>query len=565
MKKTTMKGLIFFSAASLFLTGCDLMKDVTYTVTPNPLEMHADSVRVTIEAKLPEKGIKKKASAEITPMLGSTQLKTITIQGEKVKGNGSTVQYKPGGTVSYTDVVAYKPDMEHADLTVSGTIKKGGSEKDKIPVTKIADGTKVTPLLVQKDFRVITEKDNFNRVTEKNFKAQINFDKGKSELRKNELKDADIFEFQNWLAAAETNPKINIKSINITGYASPEGEVGFNSNLSMDRSNTAKTVSIDLAKKFNNTKAQGEIYNLSGKGEDYDGFKVELEKSTMNNDEKQLIIRVLEMYKDPVQRETEMRNLGKTFTYLDKNIFPLLRRAEIMVVYDMSGYSDEELVAISKTNPEKLTAEELMFTASLTEDVAEKLRLYNEGTLLYPMDIRFHNNAGAMLYMQNNMTDAGYKFEAANSLQDNAISKNNLGAIAAKKGDKAKAKQLFAAAAGAGPEVDYNLGIYAIQEGKYADAIKKFGSDASFNKALAQILNGSPDAGIKTIDASPAKETAWGYYLKAVASARMDKVDQVAANLKSAIAKDPSLKVKASKDREFVKYFENPTFSSVVK
>ncbi|MFN5416911.1 MAG: tetratricopeptide repeat protein [Flavobacteriia bacterium] len=565
MKKNTLKGIFLVVTTATVVASCDIMKDVTYTVTPNPLEMHADSVRVTVEAKLPEKGIKKKASAEITPMIGSTPLKTITVQGEKATGNGNVIMYKPGGTVKYTDKVAYKPDMEFGELTVSGVIKKGSKEKDKIPATKIADGTKVTPLLVQNDFKVITEKDNFNRVTEKNFRAQINFDKSKSELRKGELKEADIVEFQNWLAAAETNPKINIKSINITGFASPEGEVGKNESLSTDRANTAKTVTIDLAKKIKNTKAQGEIYTIKGSGEDYDGFKVELEKSAMNQDEKQLIIRVLEMYKDPVQRETEMRNLGKTFTFLDKNIFPMLRRAEIVVVYDLTGYSDEELVAISKTDAAKLTAEELMFTATLTQDIDEKLRLYNEGCLAYPMDVRFHNNAGAMLYMQKNWADAGFKFEAANSLQDNVISKNNLGAIAATKGEKAKAIKLFNEASGAGDEVNYNLAYYLIKTGKYADAISKYGADASFNKALAQVLNGNPDAAIKTIDASNAKETGMGYYLKAIAAARMDKVDQVAAHLKNAIAKDATLKAKAAKDREFFKYFENPTFTSVAK
>lgn len=565
MKKSTIKVLFFVAVTGFFLASCDLMKDVKYAVTPNPLEMHGDSVKVTITAELPPKGIKKKASAEITPMLGSTPLKTVTIQGEKATGNGNVIQYKPGGKITYTDVVKYKPEFENADLTVTGVIKKGTKEKDKIPSTKIADGTKITPLLVQKDFKVIMENDNFQRVTEKTFKAQINFDKAKSDLRKNELKDKDIVEFQAWLAAAESNPKINIKSIDVVGYASPEGEQGRNESLSSDRAMTAKTAMMNVAKTAKNTKAQTEIYNLSGRGEDYDGFKVELEKSAMAQDEKQLVIRVLEMYKDPVQRETEMRNMAKTFIFLDKNIFPLLRRSEIIVKYDQTGYTDEELVAISKTDATKLTAEELMFTATLTDDLNEKLRLYNEGCLAYPMDVRFHNNSGACLYKMKNLTEAGFKFEAANSLQDNTVSKNNLGAIAATNGDKAKAKQLFNSAKGAGSEVEYNLAYYSILEGKYAEAVSKCGSDNSFNKALAQILNGAPDAGVKTIDASDAKETAMGYYLKAVAAARMDKVDVVISNIKSAIGKDASLKTKALKDREFLKFKDNANFTSVVQ
>jgi outer membrane protein OmpA-like peptidoglycan-associated protein len=561
-----LKNFIYnLSFLSLFLSSCDLMKDIKYVVIANPLEMHGDSVKVTITAELPAKGIKKKASAEITPMLGTTALKTIIIQGEKVQGNGNTIKYKPGGKITYADVVKYKPEFENTDLTVTGVIKKGTKEKDKIPATKIADATIITPLLVQKDFKVIMENDNFQRVSEKTFKAQINFDKGKSELRKNEMKNMSIFEFQNWLAAAETNPKINIKSIDVIGYASPEGEVGKNESLSSDRAITAKSAIMNLAKTSKNTKAQTEIYNLSGRGEDYGGFKVELEKSVMNQDEKQLVIRVLEMYKDPVQRESEMRNMAKTFVYLDENIFPLLRRSEVIVKYDLTGYSDKELVSMFKNDSKKLTAEELLFTATLTNDLDEKLRIYNAGCLAYPLDIRFHNNAGVVLYEKGNLTDAGFKFEAANSLQDNVISKNNLGAIAGKNGDKAKAKQLFNSAKGASSVVEFNLAYYSILEGKYAEAVSKCGSENSFNKALAQLLNGEHDTAFKTIDESTVKETALGYYLKAVASARMDKVDLVVTNIKNAISKDASMKAKAGKDREFLKYKDNPNFTGVVQ
>ena len=107
MKKQSIYGLAFFAITSSLVTSCDLLKDLDYKVTPNPLEMHGDSVRVKIDVTFPEKGIKKKASAEITPMFGSTALKTVTVQGEKAIGNGSVIQYKPGGKMVYTDVALY--------------------------------------------------------------------------------------------------------------------------------------------------------------------------------------------------------------------------------------------------------------------------------------------------------------------------------------------------------------------------------------------------------------------------------------------------------------------------
>lgn len=565
MKKQSIKGLAFIAVAGSLVASCDLLKDLEYKVTPSPLEMHADSVRVKVEVKFPEKGIKKKASAEITPMLGSTALKTVTVQGEKASGNGTVIQYKPGGTMVYTDVVAYKPEFEYTELKVTGKVYKGGKEKkDKFQDTEIAKGTIITPYWVNKDFKVIFAKDEFKRVTEQGYAAQLNYDKGKSEVKTIEFKDKDIVDFGAWLTAAQANPKIAIKSINITGFASPEGEEDKNNTLSNDRSTSAKAASIEVAKKAKNDKAQTEVYNLQGKGEDFAGFEAELAKNTtMKQEDKDLILRVLKMYPDPATRETEMRNLGKSFTELDKNIFPKLRRAEIKVVYDLTGYSDEELKTISKAEPQKLTLEELLFTATLTEDLNEKLRLYKEAEIKDPSDWRAANNVGAALYKQGKINEAKAQFEKANGKKDNPISKNNLGAVAGVNGDRAKAAQLFGQANGAGSEVSYNKGIIAIQNGKYADAVSNFGSDASFNKALAQLLNGSADAAAKTVDASADKESAQGFYLKAVAAARQDKLDAVVSNLKSAIAKDGSLKAKAAKDREFLKYEDNAALSFI--
>jgi len=433
-------------------------------------------VRVKVDVTFPEKGIKKKASAEITPMLGSTALKTVTVQGEKATGNSSVIQYKPGGKMVYEDVVAYKPEFEYTQLTVTGKVFKGTKEKEgQFDEKEICKGTIVTPLLVNKDFKVILEKDAFKRVIEHSYMAQINYDKGKSIVKPAELKDKDIVDFTNWLAAAQANPKIAIKTINVTGYASPEGEVAKNDNLSNDRAAAGKKVSMDLAKKAKNDKAQTEVYVLSGRGEDYEGFKRELQASTMNEDEKNLVIRVLEMHQDPATRETEMRNMGKTFTYLDKNIFPKLRRSEITTVYDLTGYSDEELKAVSKATPDSLDLEELLFTATLTTDLNEKLRLYQVAMKNYPTDHRTHNNVGAILYMQNKMSEAKMHFEKANSLKENAISKNNLAAVAGASGDRAKAKQLLGQAKGAGSEVSYNMGILNIQEGQLPDAFSNFG------------------------------------------------------------------------------------------
>jgi len=223
------------------------------------------------------------------------------------------------------------------------------------------------------------------------------------------------------------------------------------------------------------------------------------------------------------------------------------------------------LKTLSTTKPDSLKVEELLFAATLTNDLNTKLQIYTAAQNKYPEDARVHNNVGGVLYMQNKAADAKAHFEKANALADNAIHKNNLGACAGVAGDKAKAKQLFTQAKGAGNEVGYNMGILQIMAGKYPEAVSSFGGDASYNKALAEILNNAVDNALKTLDKSADKETAQGYYLKAIASARQNNVDATVSNLKNAFSKDASLKAKAAKDREFLKFAENATFSGAVK
>ncbi len=563
MKKQSYKGILALAFAGVILTGCKMIGDVEYTLDKDPVEMHGDSVKVNITVKVPEKGLNKKASAEIVPMLGNKAFKTITIQGEKATGNGQTVNFKPGGTINYTDVIPYSSDLEVADLKITGKVTKGKKEVE-LEEKKIGDGTIITPLLVQNDDKALIGKDEFVRTTEEVYDgAQINFDKAKSNVKPNELKDKDILEFEKWMTASTTNPKIAPKSIVLVSYASPEGEVGKNNTLAADRANSTKEALENNVFKKIKYEAPAGFITTQPKGEDWDGFKKAVNASNLTD--KDLIIRVLEMYKDPVQREDEIKKMAKTYQQLEKSILPPLRRTQIKVVYDKIGWSDDELKALSTSNPDTLNVEELLFTATLYDNLDEKMRLYKEVVRQYPDDWRGHNNVGYVFYMQNDMASAKSNFEKANSLKENAVTINNMGIIARQGGDRVKASELYNSALSGGSEVKYNLGIIDIQNGDYAQAIGNMGSNNTFNKALAQVLNGDYDAALKTIDASPDAQSAYGYYLKAIIGARQNNLDLLVNNLTSAISKDSSLKSKAAKDREFIKFFENAAFQNLVK
>lgn len=575
MKLFRSSNLFFLGSGMMFLASCDLVKDVTYSVSPNPLEMHADSVKIAITVNVPEKGIKKKAKAEITPKLGTYAIGTWYINGEKVTENGTTINFKNGGTATFEQTIPYMPEMEAADLVITGKIYKQTKEKDALPETKIADATIITPYLVNKTFKVLYAEDALVRQFEKSTDATFNFEKGKSDIRATELKDADITALVAWVQSAQSNPKIKISAIEINGYASPDGEVSKNDNLSYDRTATARKAIIAMMKTAKLTAfTDTNMYKLNKYGEDFDGFKTQLAASTtIAEADKNLFIRILEMTKDLEQREKEMINLGKSYSELEKDVFPKIRRAMIVVKYTEFGLTDDELKAAASNNPNSLSVEELLFTANkLTSDLNEKARIYKVAAANFGSDYRTHTNLGAASFQLNKTAEAKSSFEKAASLKDNGIAKNNLAATTILDGNRANTKKLIAQAKAAfdakgeasqKTAVNYNQGILNIMDAKYSAADASI-SENSYNKALAQVLSGKADAAKKTL--SGLTETAETAYLKAIIAARSNEgVDAVVAHLKVAISKNASLKDKAAKDREFLKISTEASFTNTVK
>jgi outer membrane protein OmpA-like peptidoglycan-associated protein/Flp pilus assembly protein TadD len=561
--------LLISGSLLISLNSCDLVKDFTYTVNPDPLEMHGDSLRFNVIVNIPEKGIQKKIRAEISPKIGNTSIGTWIVQGEKVTGNGKTVFFKPGGTVNFEMVIPYSKDMEAADFKITGKVFKGLKEKMTLPEKKIADATIITPYLVKKEFKMIYEDDAIIRSVDKTKSAVINFDRGQSIVKASELKDVDLNDLLVWITTSQLNPKIKINSIDLVGYASPDGVEDKNSNLSNERTKSARASLISLMKKakivgYSDTTN----YTMQGKGEDFDGFKEQLSLTTsISEADKNLFIRILEMTKDPVQRETEMINLGKSYTELEKDVFPKIRRANIIVNYTENGLTDDEILQATINNPSILGVEELLFAAkNLTQDLNEKARIYQLAASNFDSDYRTHNNLGALNFSQNKIADAKKSLEKSNSLKENIAAKNNLAGVVLIQDNRTQAIKLMAQTKSVDAKnssiVAYNNAILNIMSGNYSKAENNL-KDDSFNKALALTLQGKLPQATKILSA--VATTSESLYLKAIISARNgENVDAVVTNLKQAFAKDSNLKTKASKDREFIKFMNDTTFSSAV-
>ncbi|MGZ4037053.1 MAG: tetratricopeptide repeat protein, partial [Bacteroidia bacterium] len=280
--------------------------------------------------------------------------------------------------------------------------------------------------------------------------------------------------------------------------------------------------------------------------------------------DKDLILRVLTMYNDPNQRRTEIKNLSKTYKELAEKVLPKLRRSVITINVDKKSRTDEMISKLATSNPDSLSIEEILYAGTLTTDNNTKVQIYQAAEKKYASDWRTSNNLGVALLTQNKVSEAAEAFKRANTANaNNPIIMNNMGIIEAKNGNRRGAMDYYNKANGAGSEVNYNKGIVQVRDGKYSDAVSSFGEYKGFNKALAQLLAGSPDAVGATIDGSNEKDMALSYYLKAVAAARKSNNSEVLTNLKVAIEKDGTLKAAAKDDAEFIKLKADSGFTSL--
>ncbi len=564
--------VMVISIALLSRCGSTKLPD-KYEVTPKVLETHGGKVSVAIKGKVPEKGLPKKVKVEVTPVLkyaGKTlDLKPKTIKGEKAEGDGDVIKKKEGGDITYSDQFNYDPEMKSAELWLKAKAIKGKNSKD-LPEVKIADGIIYTSTRIDADGKIELAAHEYQKEVIVSKSANIYFAYNKSDLNqalalnKNKANKLMIDSLQYFISNGW-----KIKDVAINAWASPEGEQTINENLSKERGKTTNKYVLDMFSKLIKAKkskltikdAKKDLtIDVVAKGEDFDGFMKALNTSTIKD--KNAIENVIKSQVSKAEREKRIRDMTVIYQEVE-DMLSVLRRGEIVVNCFEPKKTDEEIATLSTTHPDSLNIKELLYAATLTQDLNLKAKIYKSVISVYPNSWKGYNNAGYISILQGNIDDAISYLEKAKQLEpDNGQVLNNLGVCALYKKDYPKAESIFQSVKGV--DEKYNLGIIAITKADYAGAVSSFAGDkCKYNLALAQLLSGSAEAASATLECAP--KTASVLYLMAVIGARSGNDNMVFNNLKKAVQADGKYKEEAKIDREFLKYFNNAEFLNAIK
>lgn len=559
------KSLFFVSViAAAMLTSCGktLPQPEQVTVNPSPLVVVGDKVNADITGTFPVKQFNKKGVLTVTPVLkfaGQEVLGTpVTYIGEKVKENGKMVSYKEGGKYTQSCSYDYVPEMAKSELYLRFEAKVG-KKVIEVPDLKIADGVVATAkLATAEDNKSMVTSDKFQRIIQETQEADIKFLIQQSNLRNSETKSAAVKDLQVAILDADTAERKAINKLEVSGYASPDGGMDLNTKLAEARQANAQKF---LAKQMKKDKVEAAIEN-NITAEDWEGFQAAVENS--NIQDKDLVLRVLSMYTDPEERETQIKNLSAVYKTIADEILPALRRSRMILTIDLIGKSDEEIANLMKNDPAQLNVEEMLYAATLTNDDAEKLAIYQQVANQFG-DYRAYNNMGMIQFKQGNIADARRSYGKALEIEPNNADVNyNAGIAAMADHDLAKAEEHLGKAAGTQGDLNAALGTLYTMKGDYAAAKNAYGKSATNNAAVQQILDEDYAAARQTLN-SVQEPNATTAYLLAVVGARTNDREAVYANLKVAIARDADMKAKAANDIEFAKFAEDADFLAIVK
>ena len=561
------KSIFLALGAALVLTSCNKLKELTadnFKVTPTPLVVNGGEVPATITVTFPEKYMKKKANITCTPVLkyagGEAEGNSATYQGEKVEGNGTEVSYKLGGTYTMKSNYRYTEDMLKSDLLMRFDAKVG-KKAVKMPDVKIDYGILATSQLLARCLdsnHPAVAPDNYQRVIAQKQEANIKFLIAQSNLRTSELQSVSMRDLVAVLKEINDNQEGRIlDAIEVSAYASPDGKYSFNEKLAERRQATSADY---LKKEMKKLRMDADI-NTRYTAEDWDGFQELIAASNLQD--KNVILSVLSMYKDPEEREQQIRNMSEIYTDIKDGVMPELRRARLIVNYEVIGRSDKQIEEQYQKDASQLSVEEMVYAATMLAETPEEQKQWNKKIMeIYPKDYRAYNNMAQISYTEGDYETAANYLKQAKNLQNGASEVNtNLALLALREGDIEKAETYLALGSGADT---YNeiLGSLNLAKGNYTQAAANLAKSNTNAQALAEILSENYASASQTLS-NIRKADATTAYLKAVLAARTNNPSVLVTNLRSAIEQDPSLAQRAQNDLEFQNY--GGTVASLLK
>ncbi|MEN8249206.1 MAG: hypothetical protein ABFS32_09770 [Bacteroidota bacterium] len=581
--------------AAFVLTGCPVDKmakmaeDQQMTITPNPLELHGDSVAFDANVTLPVKMLKSNTiyTAKFIYKYGEQEMEVGSIDFTLEEYPNADTE-PPNASASFA--FAYTDDMKNGSLDIVGVAKD--TRKDKVAESgrlPVAEGVITTSRHVVEVYYPAYADHGYNN-QEEILPTNIDFffDQGRSNLKYSERRSDRGKAFLAFIAEKNLT-----RTVTITGTHSPEGPERINSKLSEDRAGVIEKYYKTQMDKYDYAGMADSInFVLKPVVDDWSQFKSALaEYDGISDDEKSEYLNIVNgpgVFED---KEKALQKLG-TYRKVFNDLYPGLRSAQTEILTVKDKKTDAEItvlaagIAKGEFSVDTLSVEELLYAASLTPSLTEKEGIY-KAAIKKSDPWNAHASLGATyiaMAMENPAKAGEYaglaetQVDLANGKNPSACAYITAASAYLIQGNMDKAADALDKAAAMNPAGETANGMKGvrgaieIRRGNYDEASSNLSgavetADNLFNKGLAFLLNDDANNAINAFDDAIAlqEDFAMAHYAKAVAYADKDDVMKLVDSLIKAVKADTSLKGVAINDLEFQAYAANAAFKAALQ
>lgn len=399
--------LCLFCLIAIGVWSCKSFEGGQVNVTPDPLEVHGDSIEFDVNVNVPpNSGIPNDITYSATPELGDYTFNTVTITEKEypnARQDGLEETFTFKAPYIHEDMDANYLEIEHEYTKPNGKTKKLGDMDD------LATCCIRTSQLFMMNTEFMFSHVEVGGTQPLKLVAQFNFPLNKWQLDKDEFTDDDVQRIINFLEREDTD-----NTIHLIGAASPEGPYDRNDFLSKNR---LRVVKESLQSELRAAGYVGEAnieFVENYKTEDWQGFEYKVRNSSLSSALKQNLIDVANSDANPEQKEAMLLDLlDGDVRQVEEQLQPLRRTT--MVVHSDASMTDAMIDSIAMEYATgSLNAQELQDIFSREEWLETAQRTYaerGEKSLLvayynaYPDDYRIYNDLAILSLVDAERTD----------------------------------------------------------------------------------------------------------------------------------------------------------------
>lgn len=468
-----MKKILIYSVlcliAALPVSAQKFYKDAI-NITNASLWQQGESLYINMQMDVRNLKVSNDRTLTLTPVLtgpdNNVVLPEIVINGRRRqkaylramaldKTTNMEIPYNTQEVLNYTQVIPYEPWMENAYLNLEEDLCGCGGHQEVLTQEMIMNGVSTETkrlAALQPIPSYIQPKAEVVKARSEQYEAHLDFPVGKSvilpDFMNNQTELRNIREMFN---KVQNDKKLTITGVYIEGFASPEGPLKLNEQLSKSRA--------EALKKYLSVHEQipANLYNVSFGGENWEGLEKALEAS--NTKEKTEFLNIIRNTSDIARRKEEIKRVGGGAPYrtMLKELYPALRKVNCRIDYTIVNFKVDEGKEIIKTQPQYLSLNEMYLVAnSYPKGGDDFIKVFDIAVRMYPDDEVANLNAAAVALSKKDLPDARKYLDKSN--KQTAEYANNNGIYYLLSGNKDQAIVEFTKAARNGNEAArYNL------------------------------------------------------------------------------------------------------------